>query len=169
MIETEESVDILTDAITQQLISLRSRDYGPRDVYQLSQMMMVVSDIERLSDHAENIAEYAMQLQNKKAVISETGQAELKRLADAAAASLKMSLDIFENEKYDLLPEMETLEQRVDDLQVEVINNHVQRLMNVTCDPMGGVIFTDMATNLERCSDHALNIASALAKIPANL
>ena len=41
--------------------------------------------------------------------------------------------------------------------------------MKVACDPMGGVIFTDMATNLERCSDHALNIATALAKIPEDL
>ena len=169
VIETEDSVDVLTDAISQKLIALRSRDYGPRDVYQLSQMMMIVSDIERISDHAENIVEYAMQLREKKAVISETGRKELRRLADAATKSLEMSLDIFENEKYDLLPQMEQLEQNVDDLQVEVINNHVQRLMQVACDPMGGVIFTDMATNLERCSDHALNVATALAKIPADL
>ena len=169
VIETEESVDILTDAISQRLVALRARDYGPKDVYQLSQMMMIVSDIERISDHAENIVEYAEQLQSKKAVISETGRNELKRLAKAAQTSLTMALDIFENEKYDLLPEMEALEQNVDDLQVEVINNHVQRLMIVACDPMGGVIFTDMATNLERCSDHALNIATALAHIPEDL
>ncbi|MBR3164559.1 MAG: Na/Pi cotransporter family protein, partial [Lachnospiraceae bacterium] len=169
VLETEESVDILTDAISQRLVALRARDYGPKDVYQLSQMMMIVSDIERISDHAENLVEYAEQLQNKKAVISETGRNELKRLAKAAWASLEMSLDIFENEKYDLLPEMEALEQNVDDLQVEVINNHVQRLMIVACDPMGGVIFTDVATDLERCSDHALNIATALAKIPEDL
>ncbi len=169
VVETEESVDILTDAISEKLISLRSRDYSPRDFYQLSQMMMVVSDIERISDHAENIVEYAEQLKNKKAVISEHGKHELRRLADAASASLKLSLQIFENEEYGRMSEMEMLEQNVDDMQVEIINNHVKRLMDTACDPMGGVIFTDLATDLERCSDHALNVASALAHIPAEL
>ena len=65
-----------------------------------------------------------------------------------------------------LLPEAEKLEQEVDDIQKEIINSHIQRLMQVACDPAGGVIYTDISTDLERCSDHAINIAGALAEIP---
>ena len=56
----------------------------------------------------------------------------------------------------------------MDDTQETIIGNHVKRLMNATCDPMGGVVFTDMATDLERCSDHAINIATPSATIPRN-
>ena len=57
---------------------------------------------------------------------------------------------------------LDRLEQDVDDLQTDFINNHIQRLMNNECDPVGGVLFTDMVNDLERCSDHAINIAYAL-------
>ena len=66
-----------------------------------------------------------------------------------------------------LTSELDDLEDLVDDTQETIIDNHVKRLMNATCDPMGGVVFTDMATDLERCSDHAINIATALSDHPS--
>ena len=76
--------------------------------------------------------------------------------------TLDVSMQVFEHENFDLLPRAEALEQSVDDMQERFIQNHVDRLMTTACNPLGGVIFTDMCTDLERCSDQAINIATAL-------
>ena len=128
----------------------------------LSQLVLVASDIERVSDYAENIAEYEKAYRARKVSMSDTALEELKTMADAALRSIDTALQIFENEDQDALPEIDRLEQTVDDLETEFVNAHIQRLLNEGCNPVGGVIFTDMLSDLERCSDHAMNIAHAL-------
>lgn len=162
--ETEETVDYLTDAITERLIAIQSMGFSAKEQFQISQMMLVASDIERISDHAENIVEYQEKIKSKQASISQTGLAELKELADATIESIEVSLSVFETEKYDKLEEASELEQKVDRLQLEIVNSHIDRLMKESCNPAGGVIFTDMSTDLERSSDHAINVAFALAE-----
>lgn len=166
VLETEETIDILTEKVQSRLIALRSKDYSVRDQAQVSKMLLIASDIERISDHAENIVEYEAKLKSKAAVISETGMANLRHLAETAMKSINYSFEIFEKEAYDRLSMAEELEQQVDDVQEEVINGHIERLMTVSCDPAGGVLFTDVCTDLERCSDHAINVANALAELP---
>jgi len=161
---TEETVDILTDKIQEKLIDLRSADYPPRDNAILSKMITVTTDMERISDHAQNVVEYMQNYKQRRAVISPEGMEELKRLAEASLRSVEFSMNIFESSLYNEIPEAERLEQEVDDIQTEIVNAHIERLMNSKCDPVGGVIFTDLASDLERCSDHAINIACALAE-----
>lgn len=162
VLETEETVNILEQAILEKLIYLRTMEMSPADMRKVYHLTLTVADVERISDHAENIVEYAQQLRNKKAVISETGMEELKKLATLSMDSVKFCLSIFETQNYALLDKANELEDNVDECQEAVIAGHVDRLMHATCDPMGGVIFTDLATDLERCSDHAINIAEAL-------
>lgn len=126
-------------------------------------MMLVASDIERIGDHAENIIEYQEKIKSKQASISNAGLEELRRLADATIEAIDYSLQIFEKEQYDRIPEAENLEQKVDRLQIGIVNSHIERLRKESCNPAGGVIFTDMSTDLERSSDHAINVACALA------
>lgn len=160
--ESEDTVDILTDKIQECLISMKSRDYTSQEMGRLSQLVLVASDIERVSDYAENIAEYEKAYRARKVSMSDTALEELKTMADAALRSIDTALQIFENEDHDALPEIDRLEQTVDDLETEFVNAHIQRLLNEGCNPVGGVIFTDMLSDLERCSDHAMNIAHAL-------
>ena len=166
VLEAEDTVDILTDKIQEQLILLRSKDYAPKEAARLSQLVLVASDIERISDYAENIAEYEADFKERKAVMSEEGRRELKIIAEASVKSVDFALQVFENEDFDSLPAAESLEQNVDDLQTSFINAHIQRLMEERCNPVSGVIFTDMISDLERCSDHAINIAYALYDHP---
>ncbi len=160
----EDTVNFLTHEITKRLVMLRSLDMSPRDRMKVHQMTLVVADIERISDHAENIMEYEIQIRNKKATLSPIALSELQQLAEASVRSVDLCLDIFENERFHLLDQAEDLEEYVDTLQEEIVQNHVTRLMSNQCDSMGGVIFTDMSTDLERCSDHAINIAAALSE-----
>ena len=94
--------------------------------------------------------------------MSESGLDELRQMSVAVLRCLDISMDIFETESFKRLREAEDCEQSVDDMQDAFIQNHINRLMENGCDPLAGVIFTDMCTDLERCSDQALNIAHAL-------
>ncbi len=165
--ETEDTVNYLDRSIISKLVELRTLEMTPRDLNRVYHMTLVVADIERLSDHAENIVEYEAQVRSGKATLSEDAMVELKQLAQLSLQSVDLCLSIFANEDYDRLQEAEDLEDLVDDTQETIIGNHVKRLMNATCNPMGGVVFTDMATDLERCSDHAINIATALSDHPS--
>ena len=165
--ETEDTVNYLDRSIISKLVELRTLEMTPRDLNRVYHMTLVVADIERLSDHAENIIEYEAQVKSGKATLSQEAMDELKHLADLSLHSVDLCLSIFAEEDYDRLQEAEDLEDLVDDTQETIISNHVKRLMNATCNPMGGVVFTDMATDLERCSDHAINIATALSDHPS--
>ena len=165
--ETEDTVNYLDRSIISKLVELRTLEMTPRDLNRVYHMTLVVADIERLSDHAENIIEYEAQVKSGKAALSQEAIDELKQLADLSLQSVDLCLSIFADEDYDRLNEAEDLEDLVDDTQETIISNHVKRLMNATCNPMGGVVFTDMATDLERCSDHAINIATALSDHPS--
>ncbi|MEI3340650.1 MAG: Na/Pi cotransporter family protein [Eubacterium sp.] len=160
--EREETVNILNHAIADTMVELKDNNLSREHLRRLSMMTIVVTDIERLSDHAENIIEYIEQLNAKKASLSEEALSELKSMADNTLEAVYLSLDIFASENYSKLDRIEELESMVDDQEKQLINNHVERLMTSTCDPLGGVIFSDLVTDFERCSDHAINIAYAL-------
>lgn len=162
--DMEDSIDVLTDKIQKHLIYVRTTDDTGKAFQQASQLLMISSDIERISDHGRNIAEYTALYKSRKAVISETGLNELKSLVDASIRSIEYSMKVFEEERFQDIPEAERLEQEVDDIESKIVNAHIERLMKAVCDPVGGVIFTDMASDIERCSDHAMNIATAMAE-----
>ena len=162
IVETEEVIDYLNHAIEDKLVELRSLQLPDRDVFRLSKMILVVSNFERIGDHAENIMEFGDRRVNEKAIISEEAMKELRVMGDTVLQTIDVSMTVFSEERFDLLPKAQELEQQVDDMQADYIQNHIERLMADRCDPLGGVIFTDLCTDLERCSDQAINIATAL-------
>lgn len=128
----------------------------------ITQLTFTVSDIERIGDHAQNLADYAEQLVTQKQILSEEAIQELKELTDSATHAVDFCLDIFENNAFDKLSEAEKLEQDVDALEKRCLTSHIARLFDRQCEPLAGVIYTNMSSDLERCSDHAINIAFAL-------
>ena len=162
--ETEETVDWLNKTIEDKLVELRTLPMSDKDVFRLSRLILVVSNFERISDHAENIIEFGAKIRSAKAVISETAMGELRTLANAVLENLDRAMEVFEKEHFELLDEVKAGEQAIDDMQEQFIRNHIDRLMTTACDPLGGVVFTDMCTDLERCGDQAMNIAEALER-----
>lgn len=165
----EETVNILNHSIADAMVQLRSLDLSTENMRRVSMMTIAVTDIERLSDHAENIIEYIEQMNSKKAEMSQAAKEELQAMANDTINAVYLALDIFDTEDYSKLDQIEALEQRVDDQEKQLINNHVERLMNSYCNPLSGVIFSDLVTDLERCSDHAINLAYALKERPADM
>ena len=144
------------------MLQLKTLDLTTENMRRVSMITIAVTDIERLSDHAENIVEYIEEMNSKKASLSESALDELKSMAKDTIDAVFLSIDIFETEDYSKLDEIELLENNVDNYEKELIHNHVERLMNSSCDALSGIIFSDIVTDLERCSDHAINLAYAL-------
>ena len=165
----EESVNILNKEIDDAMLQLRSLDLSDEALGRISRLSIAVTDIERLSDHAENIVEFAEQMHSKKGHLSENAMDELKTMAQDARNIVHLALEIFANEDYDRIPELDILETRIDLQKVELVDHHVDRLMRNECDPFSGIIFTNLVTDLERIGDHAENIGYALTgQEPAN-
>ncbi len=166
VIELEETVDCLNRAITEGLVVYRSHNMAIGDIKKVSMMTLVVADLERISDHAKEFALFESQLRQDIAKISEDALADLRRFAEMTMETVMFCLNIFATEEFDRVPEAEHLCQIIDELQVELTNNHIERLGAMNCDPAGGVVFTDMLTGLERCAAHAINVACALTDNP---
>ena len=160
--ETEDTVNYLEHAILSKLVELRTPDMRPENLDHVSRMTLTVSDMERLSDHAENIVEYGSLLRSGKAKLSPEASRELRTMCELTLESVELCLNIFESRDFSRLSEAEALEEDVDRARERLVQNHVERLMDSACDPKGGVLFCDMVTDLERCSDHAINIAASL-------
>lgn len=162
VIQAEETVDHLTDKITDYLLEIKSQYCSAREIARISQMVLAVANIERISDHAENIVDYGTYMKNKKVKLSDTAKVELQKLADASMSTVALSLEIFENLNVEDVAEVERREQMADDILRDITKSHIKRLVDETCSAEGGIIFTDMSIDLERCSDHAVNVAYAL-------
>ncbi len=163
VLDREDTVDYLDHNITQALIDLRYHHLPPRDLNRLGRLLLDVSDIERISDHAVNLTEYRQKLNQRKGTLTKEAMDDLHTIADATLASVEYSLQLFRDDRFDDLPEAEALEHIVNESKDMCIANHVDRMMEAECDPMGGVVYSDMVTDLERCSDHAINVAYSLS------
>ncbi|MBO4795394.1 MAG: Na/Pi cotransporter family protein [Clostridia bacterium] len=162
VLEVEKTINYLNHEITGFLVQLHGKALFDADIAEAGIMLRVVADIERIGDHAENIAEYTAELKNSEANLSEEGLAELRTIAERSMQTLDLSIEVYEKREFDKLGDVSELEEDVDAMQEQFIENHISRLKSEKCDPRGGVIFTDMITDLERCSDHAINIAYAI-------
>ena len=160
--DCEETVNALNHLIADAIVHLRDADLTVDHLRRLSLLTIATTDIERISDHAENIVEYMEQLKAKKAEMSPEAAGELQEMAQNTIRSVRLALQIFSTEDYSRLNEMEAIEHTVDSQETALINSHVERLMSSACDPLAGVIFSDLVTDFERCSDHAVNLAYAL-------
>ena len=134
-----------------------------RDLRQISAALKMITDMERIGDHSQNIMESA-QLKNQDEVkFSPKAVQELESLSNLVRAQMQRSLDMFKAQVTDdtLLGEVEGVEDEIDTTTEALRSHHMDRLKNHKCSAKNGMIYLDMLTNLERIGDHAENIATS--------
>lgn len=160
--EVEKTIDFLNHEITQYLVKANQLSLPVDDRKMLGGLFHVVSDIERVGDHAENIAEDAHAKKTLKLSFSKEGDRELREMVAMVDSILGLSLDMFRNSTQEHLEEILALERQIDVKEREIQNSHIKRLNNNQCTAQAGMMFSDLASNLERIGDHATNIAFSI-------
>jgi len=157
--EVEESIDTLQDAIDDYLDRIDGSALAPSDERRLHVFRHVVGDIERIGDHAVNIAQRAKRVRRGGHAFSSPATDELDHTFDRAIELYRLSLRALQEEDRAAASEALEIETDVDRLEREYKANHIRRLEEGTCDPEAGILFAEILHNLERVGDHAVNIA----------
>ncbi len=160
--EIEKTVDFLSDNITNYMINFRGADLPEHDLKQLGKLHHVIIDLERISDRAENIAEYTMTLIDTKEKMTPEAKSELKVIADKTMDVFQMSLEVFKTRDLTAMYSLEAMKREVDKMQRIYTENHIHRLQEELCRPHTGVVFTNMLASLERIASHSINIAYSI-------
>lgn len=161
--QTEQEINQLETLLTAFLVEVDNLSLTEKQHLTVKNLFYTVSDIERVGDHGENIAELAEMKRKDKIKFSEKGEKDLNKMYDAALRTLEYAMEArkTENRKTALLA-LEA-EEAVDGIEKELRDKHIQRLSKGKCAPESGVIFLDILSNLERIADHADNIAGYVA------
>lgn len=155
----EEVVNTLEKEITKYLVLISQSSLSPEQSKRLTDLLNIVNDIERVGDHAENLAELAEEKINEKLPFSEKALSELKFMFSKVQFSLNKSISALRNRDIALAREVALKEDEIDKIEKELRANHIKRLNQGICYPESGVIFLDVISNLERVGDHANNIS----------
>jgi len=155
----EDKIDRYEDALGAYIVKLSRLDIGQAENKMLSMILHNIGDLERISDHAKNIAETAEELHTKGLEFSPSAKAEVAVFMNAVRDIVNLAVDSFEQENVEMASEVEPLEDVIDMIHSAVKGRHVQRLQEGICTIEQGFILNDLGTNLERVADHCSNLA----------
>ena len=159
--ENEETLDWLNSEISKYLVEINRNGLGEADARSVDRMHHVIVDYERIGDHANNIAGYVQHMRERKLSFSDAAMDEIAPLFLKVLTIVEDAHTCMENPKAMPLPGIAEREQEVDDLVDLYENNHIKRLSEGKCSAEIGMLYVEALTDLERISDHALNIAEA--------
>ena len=160
--EVEKNINFLNHAITDYLEKINQTTLPIEDLNSLGALFHVVNDIERIGDHAENVADAARQRKEEGVSISKEAQKELGDMLEMVNKIIRYAVEMFAKSDESHMQEIVTLEDQVDEKERELQKKHVERLTKGECSPEAGMIFSDIVSGLERVADHATNIAFAI-------
>lgn len=166
--EAEERSDIYEDALASYLVKLSSRSMDEADSREVTMLLHMVSDLERIGDHAVNIVEAAEEMQDGDVRFSEAAKEQLSYLYRAVCEIVSITERAFCDADVEIALLVEPLEQVVDDLRDEIRRRHVSRLQKSECTLEHGFLLSEILTNLERVADHCSNIAGCLIEMTAH-
>ena len=165
---TEDLVDRYEDALGTYLVKLTARELTEKQSADVSKFLHTISDFERISDHALNIAEVAQEIHEKNVVFSDEAMHELEVISTAVTDIVSIALDSFVDNDIELAYRVEPLEELIDNLCDELKLHHVDRLKSGRCTLNQGFVFNDLLTNYERVADHCSNIAVAMIELESD-
>lgn len=163
--EEEASVDKYEDVLGDYLVKLSSHDMSVNDSREVSKLLHIIGDLERISDHAVNMVEAAEEIHDNHLSFSADATQELSVMMGALSEILQLAIKALTDNDLTAAAKVEPLEQVVDSLRDTIKKNHIARLQNSECTIELGFVLSDILTNLERVSDHCSNIAGCIIEI----
>lgn len=166
--EMESEVDRYEDSLGSYLVKITGHDLTPKQNEDVSKYLHTLSDFERISDHAVNIADTAQELSQKNIQFSAEGDHELDVILSAIREIVNVTVTSFVDNNLAMASRVEPLEELIDTLCDEMKLHHIDRLQKGKCTLMQGFVFNDLLTNFERISDHCSNIAVAMIELQSD-
>ncbi len=165
VMDLEKTVDKYEDKTSTYLVKIAANHMSAKDSKAVTELLHCIGDIERISDHAVNIAGAAKEIYEKKVSFSPQAQSDIKVITAAALEVLDLAVSSLIDSDIETAKKVEPLEQVIDRLKRKIKNSHILRLKNGQCTMELGFILSDLLTNYERISDHCSNIAVCLIEI----
>ena len=160
--KVEENINFLNHEITNYLVKISQTNLPVEDAKSIGALFHVVNDIERIGDHAENVADSARQRLEGNLGFSKEAQRELGDMLDMVNTIVRFSIEMFSKNSEEHLHDILQLEDAIDEKERELQQAHVDRLTKNECTPESGMLFSDIVSGLERVADHATNIAFSI-------
>ncbi|MDO4793581.1 MAG: Na/Pi cotransporter family protein [Filifactor alocis] len=162
VLELEKQINQMQLDLVDYLVKLSNTTLSEDDRTIVDNLFSVVSNVERVGDHAENIAELAAYVIEENLQFSEEALIDIDVMYQKVFKSLETALEARKTGKVELAEETLRLENQVDMIEKACRAGHISRLNQNVCNPSSGIMFLDLFSNLERVSDHALNIADSV-------
>ena len=163
--DLEDKADKYEDSLGSYLVKLSACDMDAQDSMQITKLLHLIGDLERISDHAVNIVESAEEIKDKNIRFSDAATKEISILTSALDEILEITYNALINNDPSAAVRVEALEEVIDDLRDQIKLNHIKRLQNSLCTIEHGFVLSDLLTNFERVSDHCSNIATCVVEI----
>ena len=159
IMEREEYIDYLNKGISEYVVSLMASEMSMDDSRKINGYYAIISNLERIGDHAVNIVEYADDMKKWDLKFSDNVFEELREMKKQCIASLDNVKDVNSDNVGTVLQRAVELEQKTDDMRDKYFKKQMQRLKKGKCKPQSGIVFSEILTDFERMGDHVLNIA----------
>ena len=165
IVKAEKAADHYEDILGTYLVKLSSMQLNDHDNVASAELLHLIGDFERISDHAVNLLESAEELREKGIAFSPAGQWELDRMTAAVGEIVELAMRAFTHNDMDAAVQVEPLEEVVDMLKEQLRARHILRLQRGECSIEAGFIWSDLLTDLERVADHCSNIAGCVLEM----
>lgn len=159
VLDKEALCDKYEDKLGNYIVKIGKNGLNEKQQALSSELLSAIGDFERLSDHAQNIAETADEIYEKKVVFPEDAQREIDLMVTAAREILGLATTAFMERRSDLALKVEPLEETIDEMTKQLRANHIDRVSSNTTTILTGFVFNDLLINIERVADHCSNIA----------
>ncbi|MGL5435296.1 MAG: Na/Pi cotransporter family protein [Lachnospiraceae bacterium] len=159
VIINEKRINLYEEALAEYLVKVNELPLNENQYKLVKNLLYSISDLERIGDHSENLAEIATEKKSKNIEFSTDAKEELLQMSDYVSKSLEAALVARSSDSLESVRLVSKYEDIVDELETDLREKHIQRLADRLCTAGSGVIYLDIISNLERISDHAHNIA----------
>ena len=167
--EYERMINTLQLDITNYLFALSNRNLSDIERIKADVLFHIVNDIERVGDHADNIAEISQFMEDKKVIFTEDARNELDTIFELASKNFYASITALKTSDFELAATITEREREINILEQNARNSHMTRLHAGTCSVEAGIYFLDIISNLERISDHSINITEELGRMSGHV